>query len=216
MEKVKILGSQNSYLLQILFELRDKEIQKDRSRFRMNMERAGFIMGYEISKNLNYIPKEVTTPLGSLTMNLPEEEPIICTILRAGIPYYQGFQRLFDKSDAGFISAYRHHTDENEFIIRLDYVASPILENRNLLLVDPMIATGQSIVVSYKALLDQGTPKRTIISGVIASEEAIEYILKHIPKAEIYVLAIDGELTAKSFIVPGLGDAGDLAFGNKD
>ena len=213
--QVNILSTGNSVLNQILFEMRDHEIQLDRMRFRTNLQRTGNILAYEISKELNYESQEVTTPLGQLDMNLPAQQPVLVSILRAGVPLHDGFLQFFDRADNGFISAFRKHTEGNDFIIKVEYMAVPKLDGRDLILIDPMIATGQSIVLSYKSLMEAGTPKNVFIAGVVGSDEGIAYVQRHIPKARIFVAAVDKELTAKSYIVPGLGDAGDLAFGEK-
>lgn len=216
MEKLKVLIEENSYFSQILAELRDDEVQKDRLRFRFNLERAGTILAYEISKMLPYREKEVTTPLGQTSMQLPSQNPVLCSILRAALPLHNGMIKIFDKADNAFVSAYRHHTAENKFEIKVEYLATPNLEDRLLILSDTMIATGQSIIHSYQAVIEQTVPKEVIVCCVIASEAGIDYVRKHLPRATIIAGAIDGELTAKSYIVPGLGDAGDLAFGSKD
>ncbi|MDW3649781.1 MAG: uracil phosphoribosyltransferase [Bacteroidia bacterium] len=213
--QVNILSTGNSVLNQILYEMRDHEIQLDRMRFRTNLQRTGSILAYEISKELSYESQEVTTPLGQLDMNLPSQQPVLVSILRAGVPLHDGFLKLFDRADNGFISAFRQHTAGNDFVVKVEYMAVPALDGRDLVLIDPMIATGQSIVLSYKSLLEAGTPERVFIAGVVGSEEGIAYVQRHIPKARIYIAAVDKELTAKSYIVPGLGDAGDLAFGEK-
>lgn len=213
--RIKILGNRPSYLNHVLHELRDEVIQLDRMKFRHNLERAGEILAYEMSKTLEYSSKTVRTPLGELEMELMDEHPVIISILRAGIPLHLGILKIFDQSDNGFISAYRHHTKGNEFIVKIEYLAVPEITKKTLIVVDPMIATGKSIVLSYESLLEMGKPERIIIAAVIASEEGLNYVLRHIPNAEIYVGAVDNELTAKSYIVPGLGDAGDLAFGEK-
>jgi len=213
--QVNILSTGNSVLNQILYEMRDHEIQLDRMRFRTNLQRTGNILAYEISKELDYESREVTTPLGQLDMNLPAQQPVLVSILRAGVPLHDGFLQFFDRADNGFISAFRKHTEGNDFIIKVEYMAVPNLDGRDLILIDPMIATGQSIVLSYKSLMEAGTPKNVFIAGVVGSDEGIAYVQRHIPKARIYVAAVDKELTAKSYIVPGLGDAGDLAFGEK-
>lgn len=213
--QVNILSTGNSVLNQILFEMRDHEIQLDRMRFRTNLQRTGNILAYEISKELSYESQEVTTPLGQLDMNLPAQQPVLVSILRAGVPLHDGFLQFFDRADNGFISAFRKHTEGNDFIIKVEYMAVPNLDGRDLILIDPMIATGQSIVLSYKSLMEAGTPKNVFIAGVVGSDEGIAYVQRHIPKARIFVAAVDKELTAKSYIVPGLGDAGDLAFGEK-
>lgn len=213
--RIILLSQQASYLNHILQELRDVEVQGDRMRFRTNLEKAGEIMTYEISKTLEYEDRSITTPLGEHTTPLLKEQPVVVSILRAGLPLHQGALRMLDHADNGFISAYRHHTKGNKFIVKVEYLACPSIEGRDVILLDPMIATGQSLVLAYEALLQKGKPKRIIVGGVIASEEGVAYVLKHIPQATVYACAIDGELTAKSYIVPGLGDAGDLAFGEK-
>ncbi|MEZ4828413.1 MAG: uracil phosphoribosyltransferase [Bacteroidia bacterium] len=213
--RVKILGKNNSCLSQILYELRDETIQRDRLRFRTNLERIGEILAYEISREFAYSPKTVTTPLGELEMQLPEKNPVLVSILRAGVPLHNGLLRMFDHADNGFISAFRQHTSENEFVVKVEYTAIPDVTNRDLILIDPMIATGRSIILSLKEILQAGIPDQIFVAGVVASEEGVEYVLRNMPKARIYVAAVDNELTAKSYIVPGLGDAGDLAFGPK-
>ncbi|MEM6806847.1 MAG: uracil phosphoribosyltransferase [Bacteroidota bacterium] len=213
--QVTILNTEKSVLNQILYELRDREIQTDRMRFRKNLQRTGCLMAYEISKQLDYEEKEVTTPLGQLQMQLPVQSPVLVSILRAGLPLHEGFLDIFDKADNGFISAFRQHTAGNDFIVKVEYQAVPPLHSRDLILIDPMIATGQSIVLSYKSLMEAGTPGRIFIAGLVASDEGLAYVQRHIPKARIFVAAVDKELTAKAYIVPGLGDAGDLAFGEK-
>ncbi|MEM8901270.1 MAG: uracil phosphoribosyltransferase [Bacteroidota bacterium] len=215
-ENVNILGDHDSYLNQLLYELREEGIQKDRMRFRTNLESIGFLLGYEISKELGYATSKVTTPLGTLDMRLLSQQPVVLSILRAGLPMHNGFLQLFDQADNGFISAYRHHTSGNEFIVKIEYLAAPELEGRALILLDPMIATGKSMVLSYRAVIDQlGKPDHVFVAGVVASEEGLNYVKRNMPKAHIYVGAVDKELTAKAYIVPGLGDAGDLAFGPK-
>lgn len=213
--KVTLLNKENSYLNHILQELRDEVLQQDRLRFRNNLEKIGEILAYEVSKTLNYSRQEVTTPLGKLDIDLLTDQPVIVSILRAGIPLHNGFLRMFDKADNGFIAAYRHHTRGNDFIVKVEYRAMPGIGGRDLIIVDPMIATGKSLELSYQQLLEYGEPANVYIAGVIASEEGLEYIQRKIPQARIYVAAIDNELTAKGYIVPGLGDAGDLAFGPK-
>lgn len=198
-----------------MYEMRDHEVQTDRMKFRRNLERIGWIIGYEISKEMAYEAKEVTTPLGELEMKVPEAPPVIISVLRAGLPFHQGFLELFDQADNGFIGAYRHVTRGNDFEIRMEYQAMPDITNRTVILVDPMIATGKSLVMSYRQMLESGRPAKIFIAGVVASDEGAEYVLRHIPNARIFVGSLDQELTAKSYIVPGLGDAGDLAFGPK-
>lgn len=215
--KINLLTNSPSYLNNILFEMRDISQQQDRMRFRMNLEKIGEMLALEMSRHLTYVPQEVITPLGSLTMQVLEEQPVVVSILRAGVPLHNGFLRIMDKADNGYISAYRHHTGSNEFIVKVEYLAMPDVTNRDLVLLDPMIATGRSLVLSYKAIQDAaGRANRVFIGGLIASEEGLDYVQRNIPHAQIFVAAIDRELTAKNaYIVPGLGDAGDLAFGPK-
>ena len=211
------LGETNSLFNQFLSELRDETIQKDRMRFRKNLQRVGEVFAYEISKTMAYTPQDVQTPLGIKTVLLPEEQPVICSILRAGIPLHEGLLSYFDHADNWFISAYRKHDKSGEFTIRMDYMATPEIEGRQLILCDPMFATGASMLISYKALCEIGKPRHTHIVTVVAHQEAIDYLHKNIPSRDftLWVGAIDEELTSQSYIVPGLGDAGDLAFGPK-
>ncbi len=214
---IHILGENNSLFNQFLSELRDETIQKDRMRFRKNMQRIGEIFAYEISKTMNYAPQEVQSPLGTKIMQLPAEQPMICSILRAGVPLHEGLLNYFDQADNGFISAYRKHEKNGEFKIRMDYVACPEIEGRQLILCDPMLATGSSMVISYQSLCELGKPCHTHIVAIVATQEAIDYLLQNIPTKNftLWVGAIDEELTVQAYIVPGLGDAGDLAFGPK-
>ncbi|MEL6132659.1 MAG: uracil phosphoribosyltransferase [Bacteroidota bacterium] len=214
--RVKNIGARTSYLSNIMWELRDQEIQQDRMRFRRNLQRVGEILAYEISKALDFEPRNVRTPLGELEINVIEEQPVLVSILRAGIPLHEGFLHVFDKADNGFVAAYRHTTKGNEFIVKVEYQAVPILSGKSVILIDPMIASGKSMVLCYQQMVEEfGRPENVIIAGVIASEDGLSYVMRHIPHAQIYVAAIDDEMTAKSYIVPGLGDAGDLAFGPK-
>ncbi len=216
MGNVRVLNETPSYLNKILEEIRDQNIQQDRLRFRTNLEKAGEIMAYEISRDFEYKPRQIQTPLGDTELQVPNDDLVICSILRAAIPMHNGVLRILDQADNGFISAYRHHTDEKKFEIRLEYLAAPEMEGKTLLLIDPMLATGRSMTISYQSLVEQkGTPDKVILAGLIGSEEGLDYVQSKIPKAQVYLAALDGELTAKSFIVPGLGDAGDLAFGEK-
>lgn len=210
------LGLNNSLINQFVAELRNVEVQGDRLRFRRNLERIGEIMAYEISKLMTYDEVEITTPLGAALMNIPKEQPVIGTILRAGLPLHQGFLNYFDHADNAFISAYRKHHKDGSFEIALEYVSCPSLENRILILADPMLATGSSIVMTYKAMLEKGVPRHTHIVCAIASQQGIQHVKSHLSdNVTIWAAAIDDELTAQSYIVPGLGDAGDLAFGEK-
>lgn len=210
------LSENNSVINQFVSELRDVEIQKDRMRFRKNLVRIGEIFAYEISKRMNYRMKEVTTPLGISNVPVLEEQPIIATILRAGLPLHEGILNFFDHADNAFISAYRKHHKDGSFDIKLEYVSSPGLKDRILILCDPMLATGSSIVMTYKALMDRGAPKHTHIVSALASTQGIEHVKSHLSdNITIWAAAVDEELTAQAYIVPGLGDAGDLAYGIK-
>lgn len=211
-----ILTDRYPIVYQFLNELRDSEIQRERFRFRFNLERVGEVLAIELSQYLDFEPVEVTTPLGSADSMQLREQLVLAVILRAALPLHQGFLRIFDQADNAFIAAYRKHTSENEFIVQLEYLSAPDLTDRTLVLLDPMIATGRSMVLSYEQLLRFGRPKRIFVAGVIASEEGVEHVQRHLPHASIIVGAIDSELTAKGYIVPGLGDAGDLAFGEKN
>jgi len=213
---IHILSQSNSIINQFLSEIRDVEIQKDRMRFRRNLERIGEIAAIEISKSMPFVNKEVTTPLGIANVNVFAEQPVIGTILRAGLPLHQGLLNYFDQADNAFISAYRKHKKDGSFEIRMDYLSCPDINQRILILVDPMLATGASMVVTYKALLAHGRPKHTHLVAALASAEGIEYIKAHLPSdITVWIGAVDEELTAQSYIVPGLGDAGDLAYGEK-
>jgi len=213
---VNVLSQKNSIVNRFIAEIRDAVIQKDRMRFRRNLERIGEIIAYEISKTLQYVTKETITPLGISSAMVPAEEPVIGTILRAGLPLHQGLLNYFDHADNAFISAYRRHHKDGSFDIRLEYVSSPKLTNRIVILSDPMLATGQSMVMTYKSMLEKGTPSHTHIVAVLASNEGVEYVKRHLPQGiTLWIGAVDEEMTAQSYIVPGLGDAGDLAFGTK-
>jgi len=217
MIKIYNLGAANSLFNQFISEIRNVDIQNDAMRFRRNLERIGEILAYEISKTLSYEKQTVTTPLGEVEMNLVKQQPVLATILRAGLPLHQGLLNYFDKAENAFISAFRKHDMEGNFDIQIDYMSSPMLKGRTLIIIDPMLATGKSMVLAYKALLTMGAPKHIHIVSTIASADGIEYIQKYFPpsKTSIWLGAIDQELTAQSYIVPGLGDAGDLAFGPK-
>jgi len=211
------LGAKNSIFNQFIAEIRDASIQKDRMRFRRNCERMGEIFAYEISKTFSYLPQEITSPLGTANLNLINEQPVLATILRAGLPLHQGLLNYFDNADNALVSAYRKHDKDGSFIIEAEYLASPSLTDRTIILSDPMLASGASMVVIYKSLLQKGIPKKIHIVALIASVEGLAYVKRHLPEnTTIWVGAIDDELTAQSYIVPGLGDAGDLAFGSKE
>jgi len=210
------LSKDNSIINQYVAELRDVEIQKDRMRFRKNLVRIGEIFAYEISKKMIFTSKEVTTPLGIANVPVLSEQPIIGTILRAGLPLHEGILNFFDQADNAFISAYRKHHKDGTFDIKLEYVSSPDLRDRILILCDPMLATGSSIVMTYKALMERGAPKHTHIVSALASTQGIEHVRSQLStNITIWTAAVDEELTVQAYIVPGLGDAGDLAYGSK-
>lgn len=211
------LSDNNSVLNHYLKEIRSVKIQKDSMRFRRNMERIGEIMAYEISKRFNYQSEDVQTPLGIAPMNVCKQNIVISTILRAGLPFHKGFLNYFDQAENAFVSAYRKYKDALKFDIFIEYIASPDLTNKTLILTDPMLATGGSMELAYGALLTKGKPFDIHIATVIASKEAVEYIKNHLDHNNITVwaAAIDPELDEHSYIIPGLGDAGDLAFGEK-
>ncbi len=212
------LSLNDSILSQFMSEIRDQQIQTDSLRFRRNLERAGEIIAYEISKALPYKTQVVTTPLGDCDCRVLKDQPVLATILRAGLPLHQGFLNVFDRAENTFISAYRLHNgdDDNEFEVKVEYLASPELEGKTVILCDPMLATGSSMVLAYKALLARGKPEKVHVATVIASDTGIRYVQDHLPpETTIWTAAIDTELTPKAYIVPGLGDAGDLAYGEK-
>lgn len=216
--KITCFNTHNSILNQFLSELRDVNIQTDSMRFRRNIERIGEIMAYEISKELVYGPKAVPTPLSTAVENVLAEQPVIATILRAGIPLHQGFLNYFDHAQNAFVSAYRKYVDEAHFDIHIEYIASPRLDGKTLILTDTMLATGASMEYAYEALLTKGTPAHIHIASVIASQQAVEHIQKVFPddRTTLWCGTIDPELNAHSYIVPGLGDAGDLCYGEKE
>ncbi|HRG82612.1 MAG TPA: uracil phosphoribosyltransferase [Chitinophagaceae bacterium] len=209
------LSQQNSLVSTWVAELRDVTVQGDRMRFRRNLERIGEVAAYEISKTLVYTQQEVQTPLGIAEHKLLADQPVLATILRAGLPLHQGLLNYFDKADNAFISAYRKHHKDGSFEISLDYVSCPELENRVVIISDPMLATGSSLVKTIHYLKDEGKPSTIHIVAAIACTVGIEYVLREEPSVTIWCGDIDDELTAKGYIVPGLGDAGDLAFGTK-
>jgi uracil phosphoribosyltransferase len=211
------LGRNNSIFNQFLCEIRDAQVQRDRMRFRRNMERLGEITAYELSKSLDYNTVDVTTPLGVAHMRVPASYPVLATILRAGLPFHQGLLNYFDQAESAFVSAYRKHgKNHDDFKIQVEYMSCPSLAGRQLVIVDPMLATGQSMVLVYKALLTNGDPAHIHLVALLASEEGIAHVRRHLPeKTTLWIGAIDDELTAQAYIVPGLGDAGDLAYGRK-
>lgn len=209
------LSEQHSLVSNWVAELRDTGIQTDRMRFRRNLERIGEVAAYEISKMLPWETFDITTPLGTSSCKMLKEQPVLATILRAGLPLHQGLLNYFDQADNAFISAYRKHKRDGSFDISLDYVSSPSLENRVVIVADPMLATGSSLVKTVQYLKEEGQPSEIHIVCAIACTVGIEYVHRNEPKVKIWCGDIDDELTAKGYIVPGLGDAGDLAYGTK-
>ena len=215
--KVYNFSQYSSLYNKFLSELRDENIQKDSMRFRKNLERLGEISAYEISKTLKENSQVTKTPLGTSKTSVPSENLVLATVLRAGLPLHNGLLKYYDNAENCFISAYRKHTSKEEFEVEIQYMASPNLSNKIVLLSDPMLATGRSMVLAYKALLKKGIPSKIHIVCVIGSEQGVEYISKNLPKnTTLWIGAIDSKMTSESYIVPGLGDAGDLAFGKKD
>ena len=216
MEVQEILKT-NSIANRFISQLRDTSIQNDRMRFRRNIERLGEIMAYELSKEFEYENKEITTPLGKSSVPVPKSDLVICSILRAGLPLHQGILNYFDDAENSFISAYRHHPNNDEkFEILVEYLASPSLEGKTLVLADPMLATGRSFVNVLKALEPMGKPSKIHLVSVIGSDEGVEYLKTEFPEdSKLWITTIDHELDKNGYIVPGLGDAGDLCFGNK-
>ena len=215
--KIHHLAQNNSVLNTFLSEIRDKNVQKDSMRFRRNIERIGEILAYELSKSLSFSENSVETPLGKKESFLIADSLVVCSILRAGLPLHQGILNYFDTAENAFISAFRHHPSNDErFEIVVEYLASPILDGKTLLLADPMLATGQSLVAVFEALKKLGTPKEIHLISVIGAREGINFIEKHFPEnTHLWIATIDATLNEKGYIVPGLGDAGDLAYGSK-
>lgn len=215
--KIINLGEKNSVLNNFIAEIRDHDIQKDSMRFRRNLERIGEVFAYEISKGLSYSAKNVQTPLGIASCKTTDDEILIASIMRAGLPLHTGMLNYFDKAQNAFIAAYRKYGKDNKFTIQIEYASSPSVENKVLILADTMIATGSSLVLAYNKLCDNVKPKATHIVCPIISAVGVEYLSKQLPhkNTTLWVGSIDEELTIKSYIVPGLGDAGDLAYGCK-
>ncbi len=211
------ISSGNSIVNQFIAELRDAEIQKDSLRFRYTLERLGGIFAYEISRELAYETREVVTQLGIANVPMLIDYPVLATILRAGLPFHQGFLNYFDKSGNAFISAFRRHHKDGTFTVSMEYASVTEIEDKVVILCDTMLASGSSMSLAYRELLSHGKPKHTHIVAAVASVEGIDYIRKNLPQQDItlWVAAIDDEMTAQSYIVPGLGDAGDLAYGKK-
>lgn len=215
--KIYNFGEQKSVMNRFIAELRDKQIQKDSLRFRRNLERIGELFAYEISKQLKYEERDVQTPLGIAKCQLPADKVVVASILRAGLPLHQGVLNIFDSAQNAFIAAYRKYGKDNKFKIQMEYATMPSIEGKTVVLVDPMLATGSSIILAYNKICTNGEPLHTHIVAAIASRESLSLLSKNLPhsKVALWVGAVDEELTNKSYIVPGLGDAGDLAFGEK-
>lgn len=216
--ELHILSQQNTVLNKFIAQIRDKSVQSDSMRFRRNMERIGEITAYELSKEFSYSPRTVETPLGEAVVQCIDDRIVIATILRAGLPFHQGFLNYFDDAQNAFVSAYRKSTKDGKFTVKVEYISCGDLEGKTLLLVDPMLATGSSLVLAYNALCERGgMPNHTHVAAVIASEQGIDYVQQHMPHqtTTVWAAAVDEELTSRSYIVPGIGDAGDLAYGEK-
>lgn len=211
-------AKQNSIISQYMAELRDVDVQKDMLRFRRNLERIGELMAYEISKTLAYRTQQIQTPLAVADCKVLDEKVVLATIFRAGVPFHQGFLNVFDTAQNAFVSAYRKYKEKENFDVCIEYLASPNLDGKTLIIADPMLATGASMELSYRALLTKGNPAHIHVASVIASQKAIEYIGRTFPadNTTVWVAAIDPEINSHSYIVPGLGDAGDLAYGVKE
>jgi uracil phosphoribosyltransferase len=207
-----------SLVNQYLSEMRNVDVQTDMLRFRRNLERVGEIMAYEISKVLTYKEMTVTTPLADAECFVPDEKVVLATIFRAGVPFHQGFLNFFDHAENAFVSAYRKYKEKESFDVCIEYLASPNLDGKTLIICDPMLATGASMELSYRALLTKGTPAHIHVASVIASKQAVDYIKRTFPedKTTIWIAGIDDKINSHSYIVPGLGDAGDLAYGTKE
>jgi uracil phosphoribosyltransferase len=211
------LGLSNSIFNEFLRQVRDEHMQQDRLRMRRNMERLGEIFAYELSKTFDYETEDVTTPLGQAVMRVPKSLPVLATILRAGLPFHQGFLNYLDGADSAFVSAYRKYLkNEGDFEVKVDYLSCPELDGRDLVICDPMLATGSSMVLVHNALLGKGKPRHVHICALVACQEGIDYVRKRLSdNLTLWVGAIDDELTAQAYIVPGIGDAGDLCYGKK-
>ena len=216
--KVIDFSKTNSILNQYISEIRNVEVQNDRLRFRRNIERIGEIMAYEMSKEFKYSVKNIQTPLGIAPVSTPDNNLVISTILRAGLPFHQGFLSYFNGAENAFVSAYRKYKDRLNFDIHIEYIASPRLTEKTLIISDPMLATGSSMELAYEALLTKGVPDHVHVASIISSKQALKYLQKKMPddKTTIWIAALDNDLDDHSYIVPGLGDAGDLAFGEKE
>lgn len=218
MNDLHILGNTNSLFNEFISEVRSADVQIDSMRFRRNLERIGEIFAYEISKTMAYAEQEVVTPLGIANIPRLQEKPVLATILRAGLPMHQGMLNYFDRAENAFISAFRKYYRDGTFEIQIDYLSAPDLDEKTLILCDPMLATGQSLVLAYEELMSKGDPLHTHIVSAIVSRQGLDYVMSKLPdeSCTFWIGAVDEELTAQSFIVPGLGDAGDLAYGIKE
>ncbi len=215
---IHILNKENTILNKFIAQIRDREVQRDSMRFRRNLERVGEVMSYEISRTLNYKTQIVETPLGEAAVEMISDKIVVATIMRAGLPLHQGFLNYFDDAESAFISTYRKSSKDGSFKVKVEYVSSCDFEGKTLILVDPMLATGTSLVLAYEALIAKGgEPEHTHIATIVASEQGLDYVKHHLPSRSttLWVGAVDAELTSRSYIVPGIGDAGDLAFGEK-
>ncbi|OOQ58564.1 uracil phosphoribosyltransferase [Mucilaginibacter pedocola] len=210
-----ILNKTDSIANLYLADMRDVVAQRDRARFRRSQQKLGAILAYELSKTLHYQTSEVQTPLGICKVHLPTQQPVLATILRAGLPFHQGFLEVFEQSESAFVTACRKTKKSGSFTIQVDNISTPNLDGKVLIMIDTMLATGQSVVNVCKELLAQYDIAELHVAAVIASTEGIAHVRANLPKAKIWVCAVDEEMTSKSYIVPGLGDAGDLAFGEK-
>lgn len=215
---VKILGESNTVLNRFIYELRSIDIQTDSMRFRRNLERISEIFAYEVSKHFEYKSVQAQTPLGIADMLIPSDTIVVASILRAGLPMHNGFLNFFDNAENAFISAYRKYSKDGSFNIQFEHLSCPSISDKVLIIADPMLATGASMVLAYKALLEKGKPKHTHIVSIIASKEGVDYMRKNLMNKNVtlWLGAVDDELTVKAYIVPGLGDAGDLAYGGKE
>lgn len=215
--KVNILGETNSIFNQFISEIRCEVIQKDPMRFRRNLQRLGEVFAFEISKVMEYELTDVKTPLGIAKVSTLVQQPVLATILRAGLPLQQGLLNIFDRAENAFISAYRKYDSAGEFHIEFEYLASPSLDGKDVILSDPMLASGASMEIGYHALMQKGNPKHVHLVAIIASSQGMEHVTKHITadNVTLWIGAVDPDMTAMSYIVPGLGDAGDLAYGAK-
>lgn len=216
--RIHVLSERNSVFSVWLAEIRDVKVQQDRMRFRRNVERLGEVLAYEISRELRYDAAAVQTPLGTAHCQALREQPVLVSILRAGLPLHQGLLNYFDRAENAFISAFRkHHGNADEFEVEIGYLASPPVEGKTVILCDPMLATGSSIVLAYRALLERGVPAKLHVATLIASRQGVDFAIEHLPAdATLWVGAVDPEMTPRAYIVPGLGDAGDLAYGPKE